>query len=290
MRKVKIGLVQIDMETGGSIREKQDNLLYLAQHCCEESADIVFFPEAYQYTQNRDILKRPSELSYIASEFKLRCAELAKKYHAYIVPWDYEIKNGKCHNMSYILDRYGNEVGKYYKVHLTHEEIARGISNGNEFPVFDLDFGRIGIMICFDNYFPETARILGVKGAELVLYPLFGDTLIPQWELKMRARAIDNSMYIASCQLSNGRDIAYTGIVNPKGDVITRIDETATWRVVEIDIGTRIITHTTGDTNYSEDIRLYLERCRQPEAYSALLNPLEKVTDWNDIFLGKIPK
>jgi Predicted amidohydrolase len=290
MRKVKIGLVQVDMDSGGDILKKQENLLYLAQHCCEENADIVFFPEAYQYTQDRDILKRPDELVYIVNEFKLKCAELAKKYHSHIVPWDYEVDDGKFYNISYILDRYGEEVGKYRKVHLPYEEIVRGISSGNEFPVFDLDFGKVGIMICFDNYYPESARILGNKGAELVLYPLYGDTLIPQWELKMRARAVDNSMYIASSQLSHGSDIAYTGIVNPKGDVISRIDGVATWRVVDIDIGQRVITHTTGNNNYSEDIRIYLERCRQPEAYSDLLNPPAKIAEWDDIFLGKIPK
>ena len=289
MKKVKVGLIQVDMDSVGDIRKKQENLLYLAQHCCEESADIVFFPEAYQYTQNRDIITRPDELIAFAAEFKSQCAELAKKYHAYIVPWDYDIEDGKCYNMSYILDRYGNEIGKYRKVHLPYEEIIKGIANGSDYPVFDLDFGKVGIMICFDNYFPETARILGVNGAELVLYPLYGDTLIPQWELKMRARAVDNSMYIASCQLSHGSDIAYTGIVNPKGDVIARIERAGTWNVVEIDAGQRVITHTSGNPQYSEDIRLYLERTRQPKSYAPLLDIPEKTADWNEIFLGKIP-
>lgn len=289
MRKAKIGLVQVDMELGGNIRDKQNNLINLAIHCLEEGADLVFFPEAYQYTQDRDIKKRAVELAEVTSEFKLRCSEIARKYHSYIVPWEYEIDDGKCYNMSYIIDRDGNEIGKYRKVHLTHNELTNGIINGSEYPVFDLDFGKVGIMICFDNYFPETARILGMKGAELVLYPLYGDTLIPQWELKMRARAVDNSMYIASCQLER-RNVAYTGIVNPIGDIIARIDSYNTWRVVEIDMSTRVITHTMGDPKQSEDIRLYLERCRQPESYKPLLDKSVKIKDWNEIFLGNEPK
>lgn len=290
MRKAKIGLVQVDMESGGDMREKWDNLLNLAEHCYDEGADLVFFPEAYQHTQQRDIKMHPDELTQAALEFKSKCAELAKKYHAYIVPWDYEIDDGKCYNISYILDREGNEIGKYRKVHLPYSEAVGGIANGCEYPVFDLDFGKVGIMICFDNYFPETARILGNKGAELVLYPLYGDTLIPQWELKMRARAIDNSMYIASCQLSHGSDIAYTGIVNPNGDVIARIDGVNTWRVVEIEMDKRIITHTTGDRRYSEDIRIYLERCRQPESYAPLLDAPDTIASWEEIFLGNPPQ
>ena len=288
---MKLGLIQVDMDRGGDIRQKQDSLLYLAEQCCKENADLVFFPESYQYTQqSKEITKYPDEIIKIAAEFKSRCADLAIKYHSYIVPWDYEIDNGVCYNTSYILDRNGIEIGRYRKVHLPHEEVVKDIGNGCEYPVFDLDFGKVGIMICFDNYFPETARILGIRGAELVLYPLYGDTLIPQWELKMRARAVDNSMYIASCQLSHGSDIAYTGIVNPKGDVITRIEKAGSYRVVDIDMGQRVITHTSGNPHYSEDIRLYLERTRQPETYAPLLEKSEKIINWEEIYLGNIPK
>lgn len=290
MTKAKIGLVQVDMELGGDIYQKWNNLLELATNCYENGADLVFFPEAYQYTHDRNIVNRPNELVQFANEFRAKCSELARKYHAYIVPWDYEFDNDKFYNISYILDRVGNEIGKYRKVHLPYSEIDDGFSNGCDFPVFDLDFGKVGIMICFDNYFPESARILGVKGAELVLFPLYGDMLRPQWELKMRARAIDNSMYIASCQLSHGSDIAYTGIVNPKGDVIARIDDVNTWRVVEIELGKRVITQTTGNLRYKEDLRLYLERCRQPNAYSDLLDIPYNIASWDDIFFGNIPK
>lgn len=115
------------------------------------------------------------------------------------MPWDYEYNDGKIYNSSYILDRNGVELGRYRKTQLTIGE--HDLTPGDDIPVFDLDFGKVGIMICFDNYFPEVARVLGLKGAELVLSPLYGDTLIPQWEIKMKARAIDNSMYIASSQI-----------------------------------------------------------------------------------------
>jgi hypothetical protein len=114
--------------------------------------------------------------------------------------------------------------------------------------VFDLDFGKVGIMICFDNYFPEVARILGIKGAELVLYPLYGDTLNPQWELKMKARAVDNTMYVAPCQIDMKygikMGISYTGMIDPEGNTIARLPEVGTWEVVE---GVETLTATLVD-------------------------------------------
>lgn len=290
MKKTKIGLIQVDLSLGGDIRAKWGCMTELAGRCIDEGADLVFFPEAYQYTQDRGIIYRTSEMLETAAEWKEKCSTLAGKNKVYVVPWDYEIKDGKIYNASYILDRNGTETGRYRKVHLTHSEIESGLTNGCELPVFDLDFGKIGIMICFDNYYPEAARILGNRGAVLVLYPLYGDTLIPQWELKMRARAVDNSMYVASCQIGSRLDTAYTGLVNPRGEVICRLDSFGSCMVAEIEPERRVITHTTGSSEYKEDIRDYLERCRQPDAYGMLLRKPEKMKSWDEIFLGNAPK
>lgn len=290
VRKAKIGLIQVDLSAGGSIRERWDKLTVLAENCLDNGADLAFFPEAYQYTNDRRIINNPDGLTACAGEWKRKCSALAKKYGAYVAPWDYEICGGNIYNTSYILDRKGMEIGRFRKVHLTYDEIMWGLTNGEDFPVFGLDIGKVGIMICFDNYFPESARILGNRGAELVLYPMYGDTLIPQWELKMRTRAVDNSMYIASCQIGGRLDIAYTGAVNPYGEVIARIDTYDTWRVVEIEMGRQVVTHTTGTAEYKEDIRRYLEKTRNPAAYKGLLEKPEDTLSWDEIFFGEPPK
>ena len=197
--------------------------------------------------------------------------------------------DSKVYNAAYLLDRHGDEIGRYRKVHLTHAEQERGLANGWDFPVFDLDFGRVGIMICWDNYFPESARCLGNRGAQLVLYPLYGDTLDPQWEIKLRARAIDNAMYIACCQIDTNCVAAYTGLVSSDGTVLAQLPKEPCYRVVEIDVGAPVITHTTGTTAYCENIRDMTQRCRRPDAYGALLEPPE-IKDWTDVFGGNAPK
>jgi len=287
-KTVKIGLIQVRMLPNETYAIRTQKLLDGARECFEAGADLVFFPEAYHHETDRAIIYRSQELRENNREWKTRCAALAKEYHAYLVPWDYEItKDDKIYNSSYILDRMGVEVGRFRKVHLTHSEQAKGLSNGTDFPVFDLDFGKVGIMICFDNYFPESARILGNRGAELVLYPLFGDTLVPQWELKMRARAVDNSMYVASCQISSSR-IAYTGLVAPDGTVLHRLDSFPSTMVVDVEMGREVLTHTSGIPQYTENIRAYLDRCHCPDAYVGLCE-MPPVKPWEEVFCGNVP-
>ncbi|MBQ7336103.1 MAG: carbon-nitrogen hydrolase family protein [Clostridia bacterium] len=288
--KAKIGLIQVKQEAKDLYAERTQKLLDAAEACFLEGADLVFFPEAYQHVPDRTIIYRPKDLAEVNREWKHRCSALAKKYHAYLVPWDYELADdGRVYNSSYILDREGREIGRYRKVHLTHSEQTKGLSNGTDFPVFDLDFGKVGIMICFDNYFPESARILGNRGAQLVLYPLYGDTLFPQWELKMRARAIDNSMYVAPCRIdSRCTDIVFTGLVSPEGTVLHRLDSQPAHLVVDVDMDREVKTQTTGMREYTENIRSYLDRCHRPDAYVGLLE-MPPVKDWETVFYGKVP-
>ena len=288
--KARIGFIQVVQKPSDGYSERTEYLISSAEECFRRGADIVFFPEAYQHVTDRGIVKDPDRLLRVSAEWKARCSALARKYHAYLVPWDYEYSGGKVYNSSYILDRNGEEIGRYRKVHLTHSEQMRGLTGGDDFPVFDLDFGRVGIMICWDNYFPESARCLGNRGAELILYPLYGDTLVPQWEIKLRARAVDSSVFIASEQIDNNNLGAFTGMVSPAGDVVFRMENTsAAVAVIEADIGREQITYTSGNRNYPERIRKYTDRCRRPDAYSGITEPAE-AAPWEDIYFGNPPK
>lgn len=285
-KKAKIGLIQVNHITSESREEKYGRMLVLAEECLKNGADLVFFPEAYQHTAERDIVRKLDELRGVCADWKKRCSELARKYHAYVVPWEYEAdEQGNVYNSSYILDREGKEIGRYRKCHLTYREQLK-LARGTEFKVFELDFGKVGMMICFDNYFPESARVLGVLGADLVLYPLYGDTLNPQWETKLRARAMDNSMYIASCQIDMGameKGICYSGLVDPKGNVLCRLVEADSWQVVEIEVGKQVITNLNNGEGMCENLKYLLEKTRNPEAYKPLVADLGELRPWEDI-------
>lgn len=286
----KIGLIQVDNKMDGDMEARQNALIDLGTKCLEEGADLVFFPEAFQYVKHREIVQNKDQLRKVETAWQERCAALARKYHAYVVPWDYHVdENGAVYNSSYILDREGHFVGRYCKCNLTSNEMKRGLAHGMEYPVFDLDIGRVGMIICFDNYFPEAAASLGNKGAQLVLYPLYGDTLKPQWEMKLRTRAIDHSLYMASCQLDPKWDIAYTGIVDPEGNVIARLDAINTYTVVDADLGKAVWSNTSANPPHGEDLREYLHKCRNYRSYGALTTEGTAPKEWQEIFYTERP-
>ena len=287
---MKLGLIQVDNHTSEGYSERLDRLYDMADEAFSKGADLVFFPESYQYVTSSDILSLPMKLRVMTEEWRVRCSALAKKRGAYLVPWDYEVSpDGRIYNSSYILDRQGVEIGRFRKVHIPYEEMKKGISRGDDFPVFDLDIGRVGIMICFDNYYPESARILGNRGADLILFPLYGDTLKPGWEIKLRARAVDNTLFIASSQIDSDYSTAFTGVVGPDGGIIRKITKAPSVEVVDLDVGARVLTHTSGSSEITEDIRAYLERCRNVSAYGGISESVKKVP-WVDIFCGKKPE
>ncbi len=289
----KIGLIQVEIIEGQTREESQNMMASLVEATLKEGADIVCMPEAFQYLSCREIVETPELLDKVSGEWQKRMSKLAKRYNAYIVPWDYYYnhEDGRVYNSAYILDRNGDFVGRYCKCNLTHSETAiRGLANGQEYPVFDLDIGRVAIMICFDNYFPEVAAAYGAKDVDLLIYPLYGDTLKPQWEHKMRARAIDHSMYVLSCQNDNKYDIAYSGLVDKYGEVIAKLDKPRSYKVVALDLKHRVLTHTTGRAEYQEDIHDYLHRCRNHKSYIAVTEKGAPDKSWEEIFLGNVPK
>ena len=102
--------------------------------------------------------------------------------------------------------------------------------------------------------------------------------------MKLRTRAIDHSLYMASCQLDPFWDIAYTGIVDPEGNVIEKLDSANSYRVVEIEMGKTVRTNTSATPFCSEDLREYLHKCRNYRSYGALASEGTMPKEWNEIF------
>ena len=97
--------------------------------------------------------------------------EFAKKHSCYIVCPVYTVENGKYYNAAVIIDRQGKYAGEYRKIRLTVGEMENLTPGPRDVPVFQTDFGIIGVQICFDIEWPEGWRQLGRKGAEIVFWP-----------------------------------------------------------------------------------------------------------------------
>jgi len=143
-----------------------------------------------------------------------RLGELARKHHCYIVAGIYERHATPIFNTAILIDREGKLVGSYRKTHLPQEEVEAGLTPGDSYPVFETDFGRIGILVCWDIQFPEPARALALQGAEIILIPIWGGN-----ETLLRARAIENHVFV----VSSGYDIK-TMIVDPVGQTLAEAE------------------------------------------------------------------
>ncbi len=191
-------------------------------------------------------------------------AEKARQYNCYIIYSMVEKEGGNYYNTAVLIDRNGEVVGKYRKTHLPLSEAETGFAPGKEYPVFDTDFGRIGIMICWDQVFPEVARILAMKGAEIIFIPTHGDALIQQ-----QARAIDNGVYIVSCGIYRPTS---SRIINPVGEILAVADEEHNHiAFAEIDLNEKFYKYWMSVGPCDGEPRTLYVRERRPETYGDIV-------------------
>jgi predicted amidohydrolase len=191
-------------------------------------------------------------------------AEKAKKYNTYIILDMNEVEDGKFYNTSVLIDRNGHITGKYRKTHLPMIEADDGITPGFDYPVFETDFGKIGILICWDHWFPETARILCLKGAEVLFVPTIGYAPI-----QAQARAVENGLYVVVAG-SGGKKPSR--IINPQGKIVKALKKKE-WGVcvADIDIDEKFYEFWLSvGRGYGEPRNIY-PRERRPDTYISLL-------------------
>ncbi|HEY1111194.1 MAG TPA: carbon-nitrogen hydrolase family protein [Opitutaceae bacterium] len=162
---------------------------------------------------------------------------LARELRAYVVAGLYEREAPAVYNTAVLLDRDGKLVGKYRKTHLPREEWEAGLMPGDTYPIFHTDFGKLGILICWDVQFPEPWRALGLQGADLILLPIWGGS-----ETLLRARAIENSAFV----VSSGYDIK-SCIVAPDGKILSEASNESPAVTVALHLDQKIYQPWLGD-------------------------------------------
>jgi predicted amidohydrolase len=172
-----------------------------------------------------------------------RMSEQARRHRSWIAFSMVERDGADLFNTGVLIDRTGRIAGKYRKVQLPFEEVSLGIAPGSGFPVFETDFGRVGLLICHDASFPEAARELTLNGAEIILMPIWGGR-----EALVRARAIENGVHVVTSGYNYPSEI-----IGPTGDVLAAVpagNEPAV-AVAEIDLSQRFRQDWIGDWNDS---------------------------------------
>lgn len=166
-----------------------------------------------------------------------RLGTKARQHHMYIVAGLYEREEEVMYNTAVLIDRQGKVAGKYRKVYLPREEIEGGLTPGNSYPVFETDFGRIGMMICWDSQYADPARALAVQGAEIIFLPIWGG-----YSTLMQARAMENHVYLVTA----GYDCE-TAVYNPLGEALHSTKESGIFKTVSVDLNQRFIEPWLGD-------------------------------------------
>ncbi len=197
--------------------------------------DIICLPEGITVVGNPQSYIDVSEA--VPGPTTRRLGRLAEKLRSYIVAGIYEREGTAVYNTAVLIDRDGKLAGRYRKTHLPREEWEAGLTPGNEYPVFETDFGKVGLMICWDVQFPEPARAMALKGAELLLLPIWGGS-----DLLTRARAKENHVFL----VSSGYDMR-SFIVDPTGAVIAEATDTHPIAVAEVHLDQQLFQPWLGD-------------------------------------------
>ncbi len=141
----------------------------------------------------------------------------SKANHCYTVTSLYEQAPEGIYNTAIIVGRQGELVGRYRKCNLTWSE-SRTILPGHDYPVFQLDFAKVGVEICWDAWFGEASRALRLNGAELILLPIAGDGIVPHRDHVWPARALENGVYLATSSTFGSQDgLSCSRIYDPNG-------------------------------------------------------------------------
>jgi predicted amidohydrolase len=173
-------------------------------------ADIALFPE--MWSNGYQVSWDPKLLSLDAvaddGDFVMAHADLAKELQMAIGITILEDHRPSPRNTLILFDRHGARALSYSKVHTCDFDAERNLTPGEDFYVTELDTAagrvKIGAMICYDREFPESARILMLKGAELILVPNACPMEINRLE-QLRSRAFENMLAVATCNYPGGR-------------------------------------------------------------------------------------
>jgi beta-ureidopropionase len=247
----------------------------------ERGSDVAIFGE-YANVQhlpiNRDNVRGFADV--VPGPVTERIAEFARRYSMNILAPLVGLCDGKLRNVTVLIGRDGAIVGQYYKAHLPLPEAEWGFNAGEDIPVFDFDFGRVGVMTCMDIEYPEHALVLMLRGAEIIFFPhVQGSWGEIDWEIRYRARAIDTGLYIVSACYGvekgepwrPGMMIARSSVIGPDGTIIADAGRWAGVLTTQIDLDCQRVS----DFHFARlcERTLAVKASRRPELYGDLVNP-----------------
>lgn len=255
------------VQTNPMFGEVDKNLAEAIAWIESTEANLFVLPELFNTGYN---FVDVNEVSRLAEPSDGRTAQaliaLASRKSCYIV-YGFAEQAANFYNSAALVGPDGM-IGIYRKVHLYYRENIFFAPGDLGFPVFDLPFGRVGMMVCFDWFYPESARSLALQGAQVIAHP--SNLVLPHCPDAMITRCLENRIFAATANRIGTEDrrgtrfryIGKSGIVSPRGEVLTRLEEHEPGiAVVEID------PVTANDKRLNEFNDLF--DGRRPDVYSS---------------------
>jgi len=202
-----------------SIEKNREHVLSLLDLALRQQPDLVCLPETFT-THSVPIVESIAELAEpLPGPTVEIIARKAREHGCYIICPIVTRRDGACWNSAVVVDRSGDILGIYDKIHpvttaADYTVFEDGITPAREVPVFDLDFGRIGIQICFDAGFPETWAELSRQGARMIFWPSAYNGGFP-----LQVYAAHHRTYVVSAVRSDR-----SRIIDPCGRVLAETD------------------------------------------------------------------
>lgn len=284
MSKLTIALLQIS--PCSSLKENLTKGINACLAAKLGGADIALFPEMYSngyniYDRKFDDWKQ--EAITLNDDFVLTFQELSKQLNMAIGLTLLEKISYSQYpqNTLVLFDRKGRRVLTYAKVHTCDFDVERYLSSGEDFYVCDLDTDcgtvKVGAMICYDREFPESARILMLKGAELILVPNACPMEINRIS-QLRARAFENMLALATCNYPinvpdcNGHSTIFDGVVYKKNENESR--DTCILQAPESE-GIYLATIDLDELREYRNNEIHGNAYRKPDKYQLLVKKIQ---------------
>jgi predicted amidohydrolase len=237
---VRVGFYQFDPEFG----EVDKNLDRVTNSLDRAEADLIVLPElfasGYQFVSREEAQQLAEPVP--DGPTTRRLIEIARRRWMHIVAGLPEKAGARCYNSAVVVGPAGF-IGCYRKTHLFYEETLHFTPGDSGFHVWDIGAARIGVMICFDWYYPEAARSLALQGADILCHP--SNLVLPNCPDSMPVRCLENRVFAVTCnrigsEARGGKDrLTYIGqseVVGPNGVILHRAPrDKEDLAVIEID-------------------------------------------------------